>query len=126
MDAHLLVLGTYPVDIQKLKEHLMYENELYYTLRTRITERDHFAAIISHIERYFKGALGASTRSKIVKMIQNIIDDHATSVEEARRLKHILDVIRNASTAGIKGYDPNPMYIDQLSSAYTNFLQDFG
>ncbi|KAK1444143.1 hypothetical protein BgAZ_100490 [Babesia gibsoni] len=56
------VLGTYPVDIQKLKEHLMYENELYYTLRTRITERDHFAAIISLIERYFKGALGASTR----------------------------------------------------------------
>lgn len=126
MDEHHLVLGTYPVEIPTPRNHLTYEKFMINEPLDRITEKDHFSNFISLLECLFKGVIGPSARSKVMKMVQTAMHNPDTSVEEGRRLKHVLESIRNSAPPVNRTNGPDDSYIWQLSSTYASFQEKFG
>ncbi|GFE55305.1 hypothetical protein BaOVIS_027090 [Babesia ovis] len=119
------VLGAYPVQERDLREHILYETELYEDLREMMTERNHFISTMALLDRYFKGALSADARAKMAKLVQTAIDDRTTPVEESRRLKHILETLKNPDAQVHKPSKADETYLNQLADACKTFSEKY-
>ncbi|GIX65873.1 serine protease [Babesia caballi] len=119
------VLGGYPADEAELKARVLLEGELYEELRERVDTRRHLYLTAELIDRYFKCALGASTRPKVARLVQQVIDDRDTSVDESRRLKHLLEWLKNPNAQAHKVTMADSAYLKQLSDAHKTFVAKY-
>lgn len=62
----------------------------------------------------------------MTKMVQRVIDDRATSVEESRRLKHVLEAIRNGTSPRRGGHRADSSYLQRLTETHDSFVSQYG
>ncbi|GBE62079.1 exodeoxyribonuclease VII large subunit, putative [Babesia ovata] len=117
--------GSYPADEETLREHIILETELYDELRDAVTNQNHFKTVVSLLDRYFKGALSASGRPKVARLVQNVIDDRATTVDESRKLKHLLEGIKNPHLRAKGTSKADAAYLKQLSEVCKIFMSQY-